>query len=168
LRFFLDCFVKLSIQRYVRGLLGNFHVAGGLYRPSFLPGREQQSPLASSMDIALVLLVASALIGATAGLRFKVFVLAPIALLIVLVSAAVLRMHGFGSGSGIVIVVACLVLNQAAYVLVQIFGFGSRTSDLSFYDIADGEPAPDGEQAVDDDHGDQKPPPTRPLFPPEN
>ena len=69
------------------------------------------------MDIALVLLAASALIGATAGLRLKVFALAPIALLIALVSAAVLRMHGFGSGSGIVIVVACLVLNQAAYIL---------------------------------------------------
>jgi hypothetical protein len=74
------------------------------------------------MDIALVLLAASALIGATAGLRLKAFALAPIALLIALVSAAVLRLHGFGSGSGIVIVVACLVLNQAAYILVQIFG----------------------------------------------
>ena len=120
------------------------------------------------MDIALILLAASALIGATAGLRFKVFVLAPIALLIALVSAAVLHRHGFGSGSGIVIVVACLVLNQAAYILVQIFGLSFRASDLSLDDVTDGEPGPGREQAVDDDHGDQKPPPSRPPFPPEN
>ena len=109
------------------------------------------------MDIALVLLAASALIGATAGLRLKVFALAPIALLIALVSAAVLRMHGFGSGSGIVIIVACLVLNQAAYILVQIFGLGSRVSDPSLDDVTDGEPGPGREQAVDDDHGDPIP-----------
>jgi hypothetical protein len=118
------------------------------------------------MDIALVLLAASALIGATAGLRLKAFALAPIALLIALVSAAVLRLHGFGPGSGIVIIIACLVLNQAAYILVQIFG--SRASYLSLDDIADGEPGPGREQAVDDDHGDQEPPRSRPLFPPEN
>jgi hypothetical protein len=58
------------------------------------------------MDIALVLLAASALIGATAGLRLKAFALAPIALLIALVSTAVLRLHGFGPGSGIVIIIA--------------------------------------------------------------
>ena len=120
------------------------------------------------MDIALVLLAASALIGAAAGLRLKVFALAPIALLIALVSAAVLHMNGFGPGSGIVIIIACLGLNQAAYILVQIFGLRSRASYLSLDDVADGEPGPGREQAIDDDHGDQKPPPSRPPFPPEN
>ena len=42
------------------------------------------------MDIAPVLLGASALIGAAAGLHFKALALVPIALLIALVSAAVL------------------------------------------------------------------------------
>ena len=121
-----------------------------------------QARLASTMDIVLILLSISALIGTIAGLRFKVFVLVPIALLIVLVSAAVLRAHGFGPGSGIAIIVAGLVVNQTAYALIQI-GLGADASDLSFDEVTDGEPAPDREQDVDDDHGDQKPP-SRPLI----
>lgn len=112
------------------------------------------------MDIALILLSLSALIGTIAGLRFKVFVLVPIALLIVLVSAAVLRTHGFGPGSGIAIIVAGLVVNQAAYALIQI-GLGVNAYDRSFEEIADGEPAPDREQHVGDNHRDQKPSPSR-------
>lgn len=113
------------------------------------------------MDIVLIFLSISALIGTIAGLRFKVFALVPIALLLVLVSAAVLRKHGFGLRSGIAIMVAGLVLNQAAYALIQI-GLGADTSDPSFDAVTDGEPAPDREQDIDDDHGDQKPP-SRPL-----
>jgi hypothetical protein len=104
------------------------------------------------MDIALVLLSTSALIGAIAGLRFKVFVLVPIALLIALVSAAALRMHGFGPGSGIVIIVACLILNQAAYMIVQIFT--TPAAHLLSDDEADSEPSPGREQAVHGDNGD--------------
>lgn len=115
------------------------------------------------MDIVLVLLSTSALIGATAGLRFNVFVLVPIALLIVLVSAAVLNMHGFGPGSGIAVTVACLVVNQAAYVFIQI-GLGASASDLSFDEVTDGKPATDRKQGADDDHGDQKSPPSRLLL----
>ena len=68
----------------------------------------------------VVLLALSVLTGIAAGLRFQVFVLVPIALSIGLLSAAILRMHGFGSGSGIALTIACLVLDQAAYMLVQI------------------------------------------------
>ena len=117
--------------------------------------------------IVPVLLSTSALIGAIAGLRFKVFVLVPIALVVVLVSAAALRLQGFGPGSGIVIIVACLVVNQAAYAFIQI-GLWSGASDLSFYDVTDGEPAPDRKQAIDDDHGDQKSPPSRLFLLPRN
>jgi hypothetical protein len=120
------------------------------------------------MDIALVLLAASALVGASAGLRLKAFALAPIALLTVIVSTAVLRMSGFGSVSGVIIVVLCLVLNQAAYLLVELLGHRSDISYLSLDDVTDGEPGPGREQTVDDDHGDQEPPPSRPLHPPGN
>lgn len=116
------------------------------------------------MDIIVpILLSTSALMGAVAGLRFNVFVLVPIALLIVLVSAAVLHMHGFGPGSGIVVTVACLVVNQAAYVLIQI-GLGAGAYDLSIDEVTDGKPSPRRKQAVDDDHGDQKSPPSRLLL----
>ncbi len=119
------------------------------------------------MDIIVpVLLSTSALIGATAGLRLKVFVLVPIAVLIALVSAAALHMHGFGPGNGIVIIVACLVVNQAAYVLIQISL--RPCSVLSFDEVTDGEPAPDRKQGVDDDHGNQKSPPSRLFLSPRN
>jgi hypothetical protein len=122
--------------------------------------------LVEGTNIALVLLAASALIGTITGFHLKVFALAPIALMIALVSAAFLRLHGFGSGSGIAIIVACLILNQAAYVFVQFFGLRSCASDLSSDDVTDGEPGDGREQAIDGDHGDQKPAPSWPFFPP--
>ncbi len=126
----------------------------------FDDGRAQHQ----AMDIIVpVLLSTSVLIGATAGLRFKVFVLVPVSVLIVLVSAALLHMHGFGPGSGILIIVACLVVNQAAYVLMQI-GLGTNAYALSFDEVTDGKPAPDREQGVDDNHGDQQSPPPRLLL----
>ena len=76
--------------------------------------------MALSTGIALALLIASALIGAVLSFRFKVFVLGPVALFIAFISAAVLHMNGFGPASGIGIIIACLVLNQAAYILIQI------------------------------------------------
>ena len=114
------------------------------------------------MDIALILLAASALVGAAAGLQMKALALVPIALLIAVFSAAVLHMNGFQSGSGIVIIIGCLVLNQAAYILVQIFGLRSRYH-LSVDDDADRVPGPGREQAIDDNHGNQRPSPFRPY-----
>jgi hypothetical protein len=91
------------------------------------------------MNIAFVLLAVSALIGASVGFHLKVFALAPIAILLAVFSAAILHRHGFGSGSGIVIVIACLVLNQVAYVVVQIFGLSpSRAPELCLDDVPDG------------------------------
>lgn len=119
------------------------------------------------MDIALVLLAVSALIGAATGLRFKAFALVPIALLIALVSAAVLRLSGFGTGGGIVVIIGCLVLNQATYILVQIVGLGYGDSNLSLNDVFDGVPSSGREQAVDNNHGHYKRAPSRPSFPPE-
>ena len=110
------------------------------------------------MDIIVpVLLFTSALIGAAAGLRYKVFVLVPITMVIVLFSASVLHMHGFRPGSGIFIMVACLVVNQAAYMIVQIL---APPAPLLSHDGADGVPSSGGEQAVRGDNGDdgnQKP-----------
>jgi hypothetical protein len=57
--------------------------------------------------IVPVLLFTSALIGAAAGLRFKVFALVPIAILLALASAAVLHKNDFGTGSGIATIIAC-------------------------------------------------------------
>jgi len=113
--------------------------------------------LASSTNLVVVLLAASALIGAIAALRFKVFVLAPIALLISLVSAAVLHMNDFGAGSGVAIVIACLVLNQAAYLIVHVY---TPAFALLSNEAANSVPSPRREQDIYDDNGNQKPPPS--------
>jgi hypothetical protein len=102
------------------------------------------------MDIGFVLLATSALIGAAAGLRFKVFVLVPIAVLIALVSAAVLHANDFSAGSGITIITACLVVNQTAYVLVQIF---TPAGLLLSKDVADSVPSAGRKQAVHGENG---------------
>lgn len=116
------------------------------------------------MDIVLILLAASALIGAAAGLRLKALALVPVAFLIAVFSAATLHMNGFGPRSGIVIVIGCLILNQAVYLLVQVLG-SRLVSDPSLDNVTDGEPRAGGQQAIEDDHSYQKPAPT---FPPEN
>lgn len=74
---------------------------------------------ASSIYSAGVLLAVSVLLGAATGFRFKVFALVPIAPFVAFVSAAVLHMNDFGAGRGIAAIIACLVLNQAAYMIVQ-------------------------------------------------
>jgi hypothetical protein len=111
--------------------------------------------------IVAVLVFTSALIGAAAGLRFKVLVLVPIAILIALASAAVLHKNDFGAGSGIATIIACLVVNQAAYIIVQIF---TPAANLLSNEVADGVPGCGREQGVPCDNGgyrDQKPsPPT--------
>jgi hypothetical protein len=110
------------------------------------------------MDITVpVLLFTSALIGAAAGLRYKVFVLVPIAILIALVSAAVLHANDFSAGSGIATITASLVLNQAAYIIVQIF---IPASPLLSQDVADSVPGAGRKQAVHGENGEnsnQKP-----------
>ncbi len=101
--------------------------------------------------IVLVLLFTSALIGAAAGLRFKVFVLVPIALLVSFVSAVVLHENDFGAGSGNATIIVCLVLSQAAYIIVQILTPANR---LIPDDVANDEPSTDREHGVRSDNGD--------------
>lgn len=94
--------------------------------------------LALNINIAVVgLLAFSMLFGALAVLRFKILVLVPSALLIAFFSAAVLHMNDFGPWSGIAIVIACLILNQAAYLIVQIY---SPTLALRSNEVANGIP----------------------------
>ena len=110
--------------------------------------------------IVPVLLFTSALIGAAAGLRFKVFVLVPIAVLIAFVSAVVLQINDFGTAIGIATIIGCLVLSQAAYIIVQIF---TPAASLLSNEVSDSDPSSGCEQGVRSDNGDyrnQKPSPT--------
>ena len=93
--------------------------------------RLQEGVLMTSIDIVSVLLGVSALVGAAAGLRLKALALVPIALLIAVLWAVVLHKIGFGPGSGIGVIIASLILNQGAYVLVQILSPGLASRSLN-------------------------------------
>jgi hypothetical protein len=95
--------------------------------------------LVSSINIAVAgLLAGSVFFGAIAGLRFKIFVLVPSALIFAFFSSAVLHMNDFGPWSGIAIVIACLIMNQAAYLILQIY---NPTFALRPNKIANGVPS---------------------------
>lgn len=96
--------------------------------------------LASNINLAVVVLLAtSVLLGAIAGLRFKIFVLVPSALMIAFVSAVVLHTNDFGPWSGIAIIVACLIMNQAAYLIIQIYN--PTFTALRSHEVANGVPS---------------------------
>ena len=103
------------------------------------------------MDIILILLATSALAGAAVGFRLKALALVPPAILIAVFSAVVLQMDGFGPGSGIATIVACLVLNQAAYILVQILG-PALAFDRSLDNVRYCEPRRGRQQTVESNH----------------
>lgn len=69
------------------------------------------------MNIVLIALTASTLLGLAIGLVFRVWIMAPIALLVAFASAIVLHSHGFGFVEGVLVTVACLFANQAAYLI---------------------------------------------------
>lgn len=103
------------------------------------------------MDIVATLILTSALIGAFASMRFNAFVLVPVAILIALASATILHRNDFGPWSGIATIIACLIVNQAAYIIVQIF---NPADHLLSKDVADSKPSPRRQQAVHDDDND--------------
>jgi hypothetical protein len=68
------------------------------------------------MGAALILLTLSALIGFGLG-RFSWRAIATASVVLALLSAFVLQMQGFGTLPGIAIIVVCLTVSQAAYLV---------------------------------------------------
>jgi hypothetical protein len=87
------------------------------------------------MTAGIVLLALSALIGFALGTSFSWFAIAASSIVIAVLSSAILQIQGVGALPGIAIVVACLAVNQMAY-LAGAFG---RPSGL-FQKQADKEP----------------------------
>ena len=69
------------------------------------------------MDAILLLLAVSAIVGLVFGLYFSWIAIAASGLVLAIVSATVLQKEGFGFFSGISTVVACLTVNQLAYLV---------------------------------------------------
>jgi hypothetical protein len=88
------------------------------------------------MTALIVLLALSALIGFAIGTSFSWLTIATSSAGIAVLSSAILQIQGFGALPGIALVVACLTVNQMAY-LAGVFG---RSSGL-FQKQADEEPS---------------------------
>ena len=87
------------------------------------------------MSALVVLLALSVLIGFALGKSFSWVAIAASSAGIAVLSSAILQTQGFGALPGIALVVACLTVNQMAY-LASVFG---RSSGL-FKKQADKEP----------------------------
>jgi hypothetical protein len=87
------------------------------------------------MTAVILLLALSALVGLALGTSFSWLAIAASSIGIAVLSSAILQIQGFGVLPGIAMVVACLTVNQMAY-LAGAFG---RSSGL-FQKQADKEP----------------------------
>ncbi|RTL49148.1 MAG: hypothetical protein EKK40_15780 [Bradyrhizobiaceae bacterium] len=111
------------------------------------------------MDTVLILSALSAALGFATGLRFNVFAMAAVSVLLALGSAIVLRAHGFGAAGGILVVVVCLLASQIAYLagVMSVRGAGILADDIS-----GGRPDDNRQGDVGDDEKKQDPHPPRP------
>jgi len=69
------------------------------------------------MSAAFILLALGAATGLALGTSFSWFAVLISSVVLAALSAAVLQIAGFGALSGIAIIVACLTVNQLAYVM---------------------------------------------------
>lgn len=97
------------------------------------------------MTIALLLILASALVGAATGFMYKVWALVLISPPIAILAAAVLHSHGFGMIGGVIVIAICLVVCQIAYLAVACL---QHVEDISSQDEVDGEPREAGEKNI--------------------
>ena len=69
------------------------------------------------MNAILVLLAASAIVGLVLGFYFSFAAILVSGLVLAFLSATALQKEGFGFLGGITIIVACLTVNQLAYLI---------------------------------------------------
>ena len=101
------------------------------------------------MTIALLLMLASALVGMATGFVFKIWALILISPLIAVFSAVVLRSYGFGLVAGVTVIAVCLVICQLAYLAAA---YRRHARDISSHDEVDGEPGETSEQKIRRQH----------------
>lgn len=101
------------------------------------------------MTIAIVLIVASALVGIATGHVFRIWALVVISPLIAIVSAIVLRAYDFGLMGGVTIIAICLAASQLAYFAAS---YLLHAREVSPHDEVDGEPGEIGEKKIRRQH----------------
>jgi hypothetical protein len=102
------------------------------------------------LTIALLLMLASALVGMAAGFVFKIWALVLISPLIAVFSAIVLRSCQFGLVAGVTVIAACLAVCQLAYLVAATYFLDGR--DVSLHDEVDGEPDEKSERKIRRQH----------------
>ncbi len=100
------------------------------------------------MTVALILLIASALLGFATGLFFRVSVLLLLSVLIAIFSAILLRANGFGFARGVAITVGCLVLSQITYIAASILISGWSGAEELTQEEIDDDPGKNGKHDV--------------------
>jgi phosphotransferase system glucose/maltose/N-acetylglucosamine-specific IIC component len=93
------------------------------------------------LAIILILLALSTMLGTATGLTFKVQGLIPVSILIAILAAVALHSAGFGPVGGVLVIVACLVVAQLAYLSATFFLY---KRELSLEDEIDGDPGKPG------------------------
>jgi hypothetical protein len=68
------------------------------------------------MSALVIVFVLSAMVGFALGISFSYSTLAVSVVAFALLSAVVFHVEGFGAFSGIAMIVACLIVNQLAYL----------------------------------------------------
>jgi hypothetical protein len=101
------------------------------------------------LTIALLLMLASALVGMATGFVFKIWALVLISPPLAVFSAIILRSFEFGLVAGVTIIAICLAVCQLAYLAVAYF---RHAQDISPHDEVDGEPGEKGEQKIRREH----------------
>ena len=110
------------------------------------------SPASSSelkLTIALILVFASALVGAATGFLFKIWALVPISSFIAIFSVIVLRAYEFGMMAGVTVIAICLAVCQLAYLAAMYLLY---MREISSHDEVDGEPGEASEQKIRRQH----------------
>jgi hypothetical protein len=95
------------------------------------------------MNAVIFLIALSALIGFALGTPFSWLAIAASSIGLAVLSSAILQIQGFGALPGIAIVVACLTVNQTAYLAVVFY----RSKGL-FQNQADKEPCGRGNSDI--------------------
>ncbi|GGI29956.1 hypothetical protein [Bradyrhizobium guangdongense] len=97
------------------------------------------------MTIAIVLIVASALVGVATGYVFRTWALVVISPPIAVLSAIILRVYEFGMMAGVIIIAVCLAATQLAYLAASYLLYGREASS---HDEVDGEPGEISDQKI--------------------
>ncbi|MBR0708062.1 hypothetical protein [Bradyrhizobium liaoningense] len=101
------------------------------------------------MTIAIVLIVASALVGIATGRVFRIWALVVVSPLIAIVSAIVLRTYDFGMVGGVTVIAVCLVASQLGYLAAS---YLLHARAVSPHDEVDGEPGEIGQPKIGRQH----------------